>query len=293
MPATISERFAEAVVGYDASRFGRLLHAPGHMLYSKLLEIYARRRRVPVWRSAETFWGDRMEVVFPERVSMTLFRYRFFERSLTEIMLQTLRPGMVFFDVGAHFGYYSLLASTLVGVTGAVHSFEPTPSTFEVLRRNTSAKPNIRVNNLAMWSKSEPLEFRDYGVVFSAFNSINAGGVEDKMRDGAEGKACTVQATTVDDYVRATGIAPNLLKLDAEGAELNIIQGMSETIARARPILTVEVGDDPQGADHYSRELLDAIIAHGYQPFEAVNGKIVPHQLLERYEYENILLRPA
>ncbi len=65
---------------------------------------------------------------------------------------------MVFFDVGAHFGYYSLLASTLVGKAGAIHAFEPTPSTFEVLRRNAD-EPNVRVDNVALWTKRKWLEF--------------------------------------------------------------------------------------------------------------------------------------
>jgi FkbM family methyltransferase len=293
MQSSIAESFAAAVVGYNPSRLSRMRHSPIRLLYSKCLELYARKFHVPVWRQARTFWGDEMMVVFPERVSMTLYRYRFFERGLTQIMLSTLKPGMVFFDVGAHFGYYSLLGSTLVGKEGSVHSFEPTPSTFEVLQRNTISKPNIRTNKLAMWSTPETLQFRDFGVTYSAFNSIQAGGVEGKMWDGVEGLPCTVTATSVDEYVRETGVMPNVLKLDAEGAELNIVEGMTETIDRAHPILTVEVGDAPSGNVSNSRDLLDILIAKGYKPFEAQDGEIVPHELLSKYAYENILLMPA
>jgi FkbM family methyltransferase len=293
MTSTLNENFAAAVGTYQPTRLSRLLHSPIHLLHSKFLELYAKQFNVPVWRRATTFWGDEMQVVFPEPVSMALYRYKFFERGLTQIMLKLLEPGMVFFDVGSHFGYYSLLASMLVGESGAVHAFEPTPSTFEVLQRNTAGKPNVRVNNLALWSRTESLEFRDYGTTYSAFNSIQAGGIEDKMREGVPGVRCTVQATSVDEYVRATGATPNLLKLDAEGAELNILAGMAETIRRARPILTVEVGDDLEPNGSRSRQLLEAVISHGYRPFEARNGVIVPHELLPRYRYENILLVPA
>jgi FkbM family methyltransferase len=161
-----------------------------------------------------------------------------------------------------------------------------------VLRRNTAGKPNIRVNNTALWSRTESLQFRDYGTTYSAFNSIQAAGIEDNVPEDVPGVQCTVQATSVDQYVRNTGATPNVLKLDAEGAELNILTGMAETIRRARPILTVEVGDDPERDGSRSRELLDSVISHGYRSFEARNGEIVPHELLPKYRYENILLIP-
>jgi FkbM family methyltransferase len=297
MTSNLSERFAAAVAGYERSRFSRLLHSPLRLLYSKALELYAKQFHRPVWRRAKTFWGDELNVAFPEGVSMALYRYQFVERSLTQIMLSTIKPGMVFFDVGAHFGYYSLLASHLAGSGGAVHSFEPTPSTFEVLCKNTASKPNITPRNLAMWSEPRTLEFRDYGIAFSGFNSIETGGIEDNLYEnlyqGVQSVPRVVQATTVDDYVRETGVRPDILKLDAEGAEPNIIAGMEETIAISRPILTVEVGDDPTKDIGRSRELIEAVIAKGYEPFDARQGSIVPHQLLTKYDYDNILLMPA
>jgi len=293
MTSTLSERFAAAVAGYERSRFSRLLHSPVRLLHSKVLELYAKQFRKPVWRRATTFWGDELNVAFPEGVSMALYRYQFLERALTQIMLSTIKPGMVFFDIGAHFGYYSLLASHLTGPEGRVHSFEPTPSTYEVLCKNTAAKPNITPRNMAMWSEPRTLEFRDYGVAYAGFNSVETGGVEDNMREGVRGTPRKVQATTVDAYVRETGVRPDILKLDAEGAELNIIAGMTETIERSRPILTVEVGDDPAKNVSRSRELIEAVMAKGYKAFDARQGDVVPHQLLRKYEYDNILLMPA
>ena len=293
MQSSISASFDAAVRGYQPGRLSRLMHAPIRLLYSKCLEMYAKQFRTPVWRRARTFWGDEMRIVFPERVSMTIYRYQFFEPELTQIMLSTLQPGMVFFDVGAHFGYYSLLASRLVGPDGAVHAFEPTPSTFEVLERNTASKPQIRANNLVLWSTPTTVRFQDYGVTFSAFNSVQEGGVSDNMRDGVAAVPCSVPATSIDEYVRETGVTPNFVKLDAEGAELKIIDGMSETLARARPLMTVEVGDGPNEEGSKSRALLEAVLAKDYQAFEARDRGIAPHKLQPTYKYSNILLMPA
>jgi len=54
-------------------------------------------------------------------------------------MIEIMKPGMVFFDVGAHYGYYSLLGSELVGEKGVVYSFEPIKSTFNILKNNITA----------------------------------------------------------------------------------------------------------------------------------------------------------
>jgi FkbM family methyltransferase len=234
-----------------------------------------------------------MQVVFPERVSMTIYRYAYFERGLTHTVLKMLKPGMVFFDIGAHFGYYSLLASKLVGDTGSVHSFEPTPSTFEVLKQNTASKRNVKTNNLAMWSEPTIVKFRDYGVTFSAFNSINEDTVQDFMRDDILGAERDVRATTIDEYVASSNATPDFIKLDAEGAEMNIIEGMQNTLHRSRPMMTIEVGDDAKVEQSRSRAVLEAIIANDYEAFEIHNAEIKPHVLLPRYHYANILLVPT
>jgi hypothetical protein len=113
------------------------------------------------------------------------------------------------------------------------------------------------------------------------------------MRDGVTGATCSVPAISIDQYVRETGVTPSFIKLDAEGAELKIIAGMSETLQRARPLLTVEVGDGPQDDTSKSRLLLDTMLANGYRAWEARGRDIVPHQLQSKYRYNNILLRPA
>lgn len=83
--------------------------------------------------TAVTFWGDKMLVLLPESVSLSIFLLGFFEEGLTSMVLENVDEGDVFIDVGAHFGYYTLISSLLVGTTGQVHSFEPTPSTYEIL----------------------------------------------------------------------------------------------------------------------------------------------------------------
>ena len=61
------------------------------------------------------------------KLAREFFPYGFFGEGLTRMLLSHLKPEMTFIDVGAQLGYFTLLASWLVGESGHVHSFEPTP----------------------------------------------------------------------------------------------------------------------------------------------------------------------
>jgi hypothetical protein len=137
---------------------------PSKAALTLLSLVSFRLARKPIKVYAETFWGDKMLVVLPEPVSIAIFLLGFFEQGLTRMMLEYLDQGDVFIDVGAHFGYYTLLGSLLVGNQGQVHSFEPTPSTCQVLRRNTNNKHNVVINNYALYSESENLSLMTLGL---------------------------------------------------------------------------------------------------------------------------------
>ena len=67
---------------------------------------------------------------------------------------EQISPGDIVWDIGAHYGYFSLKASCLVGDEGKVLSIEPTPSTYKKLYANTSDIKNIEIYNLAFFSNN-------------------------------------------------------------------------------------------------------------------------------------------
>ena len=234
---------------------------------------------------ATTFWGDRMHVILPEALSRELYLNGRFEEGLTTFMLERLQPNMTFFDVGAHFGYFTLLASHLVGPAGRVHAFEPTPSTFGVLQSNAT-KRNVTLRRVAVWSHEDELDLRDFGLGRSMFNSLYA----PRLTRDAPYETVRVPAIALDDYVQETGVAPDFVKIDAESAEMSVIEGMTQTIDRHGPCIAVEVGDLSADQPLTSRALLERLADKGYEPFEYADGEIRPHSLLDRYGYDNILL---
>jgi len=135
-----------------------------------------------------------------------------------------LRPGEVFWDVGANQGLWSLL---LVGRGVEAHAFEPTPSTFaaQVLQFQAQ-QPQFRrllhSHNVALGAEIRQMKFAaDRGLG----NSLLADG------EDYPGQIITVDTTTVDAFVRSAP-APQLIKIDVEGWTSSVLQGATETLSR-------------------------------------------------------------
>src|SRR6266508_5855760 len=132
----IHKAFAHVAANPSLPRVKRWLRAPARTTLVKAVDVVGSRGHWSVPLRTRTFWGARMRVRIPETVSNELFRYGLFEPGLTAYMLGILKSGDPVLDVGDHNGYFTLLASDLVGVSGEVHAFEPTPSTFAMLAGN-------------------------------------------------------------------------------------------------------------------------------------------------------------
>ncbi len=277
---------------YESSRWHKLIHYPLRPMLSRVLTAYATARGIMLPVKVRTFWGDSMTVVLPEVVSASIFAYRVYEPGLTMFTLKYCKPGMIFFDVGAHFGYFTLLAAHLVGDSGVVHAFEPTPSTHGVLAANAAGKPNIVLCNQAAWSQSDTIVVNDFGVRFSAFNSTYEPRLTPDEKKKIKVSSHTVQAVSLDTYARERKVKPDFIKIDAESAEKEILQGLYETLTSAKPIVSLEVGDQGIRGAGTSRELVKFMSDFHYDAMEYKGGRIVPHRLQQQYEYANILFVP-
>lgn len=235
----------------------------------------------PVKAKAYTFWGGSMTVMLPETVSAEIVSHTYFEIDETRAFLKVLRPGMTFFDIGAHVGYFSLLASHLVGEKGQVHSFEPTPRTFRLLSENARQHANITVNNLAVYSHADEMVFNDFGALGFAFNSFFPARVPGSKPE-PEVKH-RIQTISIDEYVAKTGVKPDVIKIDAESAEYQIIQGMKTTLEKHRPFFVIEVGDLDLPGVRPCSEIVEFACSHGYAPLQFTEGELRPHTVKNRY----------
>lgn len=187
------------------------------------------------------------------------FGYNYNERAHTRFFRNVLRPGQVVLDVGANMGYYTLLAAQGVGEEGEVHSFEPVERTFERLSYNVrlNGLRNVRLNRLVV--SDSPGEM----VVHVAPES-NIGMSSLAVPACGSTRTEQVRALTVNDYCADHRIdRVDLLKIDTEGAELQVLRGASEVLRR-NPSLRIlaevhggnlaRFGDSAEGIGSYLQE---------------------------------------
>jgi FkbM family methyltransferase len=250
----------------------------------------------PCYAIAELFFGQQMLVDLREEVSRKLFTYGVFEADLSEYVCSALRPGMCFFDVGAHYGYFSLLASHLVGQQGKVLAFEPTPDTATLLRANLRGQAHALILERAVLDRDGPVTFNSFGVAWSAFNSIAGIRAPPELSTPAA-NVISVMGCRLDSIISELGVAPDMIKIDAESSELSVLTGGADTLSKCRPIITVEVGD----YDHLlrqgvppSHDVLAFLLDRRYELFEPHLGKLITHKLRGpmEYGYENIVAVP-
>ncbi len=235
-------------------------------------------------RQVMAFHMPAFHVVNGEAVSEEIAGYGVYEPKLTEAFLLLVKPGDVVVDVGMHLGYYTTLFASLAGPAGEVHAFEPTPSTRELASGNVGRFANVRVHPFALWSSPRQMKFHDYGLRWMAFNSFT----DAKLEGGpVKTNEIEVSCTTLDEFRRGLARPVKVMKIDAESAELDIIQGGRDMLMGDRPVVSMEVGDTGSGTR--SGAVIDAMVALDYRPWEYNDGGFRPHERRASYSYDNLI----
>ncbi len=265
-------------------RFSRLLKDPLRAFPYYILAAISHLK--PFKLRFKTLWVGHMSSYLPE--GNTFFYYGFCEANLTNFFLRFVDKGMTVVDIGAHVGIYSMLSSKLVGETGKVHSFEPTPWTFSLLKENTADMQNVTINNLAVSEKPTSLHFADYGPGYGAYNSAHKDGASLNKKP----QHIEVKSISLDDYISQNNLTPDLIKIDAEGFESHILKGATKVLKEIRPLLVLEVANGESWADNRN-DAFAILKENSYMPYEMnVAGKVQKHNLQNSYTYDNLLFVP-
>jgi FkbM family methyltransferase len=182
------------------------------------------------------------------------------EPALERVVDDLVKPGWICADVGAHRGVATALLAAATGASGRVFAFEAHPSNARKLKKRLRDCPaKVVVENLAISDgSSETLE-----LYAGRFKRSAEWTVEPRTARRPE---LSVPAVSLDDYF-ADGPALNMVKIDVEGAEPQVLAGMTRILKEVRPALFIEFHDEVgwSGRSH----LLDA----GYDLFDATNGR--------------------
>ena len=211
----------------------------------------------------------------------TLLMEGSWERPLTEAMLDNIRDGDVVIDVGANVGYYTLLAARKVGPRGHVIAFEPDPTSFAILKRNAEANGfrNVTIEQKALSNRRGKLRLY--------LSSQNQG---DHRIFPAEEKRPSIEVETLplDEYVLPSGRL-SFVKIDTQGAEGIIIEGMAKTI-RNHPEIKIILEYSPhllRRANCDPGHLIQRLVDLGFELTEVKSRSPITPYALAQYPPES------
>jgi FkbM family methyltransferase len=162
-----------------------------------------------------------------------------YEQPVQQALASLARPGDVCYDIGANLGFFSILLGHLVGPKGVVYAFEPVPANAAAIERNARLNDlgNVRVMRVALARSDGAAELLLAQHVGGAVLA-DAGAPPDPAG------RLTVATAAVDSLLARGELAPpRLVKIDVEGAEMDVLAGMERTLREYAPTLVLELDD--------------------------------------------------
>lgn len=258
----------------SASMLGRMMHNPLKYIsaigYREILYKHNHQAKDVI---ANTFFDIDMHIKLPASMDiyLTAGKSHNSEIRLAKYLINQLDHGDTFIDIGAHYGYFSLLASRLVGDLGHIHAFEASPTNFEVLEKNAQKTSNIHTELCAVSDEHGRLSFYEFPNQFSEYNTFNIEQFkEEKWYKFNTPEVFQVECVPLDAYISSHDIDPKVIKIDVEGAEYSVINGMKHLLSTIKPTIVMEYLSEIRGNEPHQKaeELLRL---NGYQSYRITN----------------------
>ncbi|CAH0992670.1 hypothetical protein SIN8267_02803 [Sinobacterium norvegicum] len=207
----------------------------------------------------------------------------------TALIVERLKQGDTFVDVGANIGYYSVIASQLVGPQGRVFSFEPEPDNFALLQANAAlcTEPNITPVNAAL--AAQP------GQGFLYLNTENRG--DHQIYDDGGGRQKTaIELVHGDSFFQDVSAETtiDILKVDTQGAEIAVLTGLDQTVRNSLDKITLIIEFWPRGLRNSggnADDLLDWMVSLNLPLYniDHIHHQLVPITEAELRSWINLL----
>lgn len=178
-----------------------------------------------------------------------------------KVLIPAIKPGMRFVDIGANFGYFTLLGAEMVGASGQVYSFEANPLMFQKLAKSVAVNgfdQRITLFNVAVHDESSPMEIK--------FRHDASGGGWTEVATGARPAMTEVFPIPGEplDTLLADVPQVDVIKIDVEGAEPKVLAGAKNLIGRSRNLMIVLEFDARRIMKVSPQEYLEDFIAQGF-----------------------------
>lgn len=194
--------------------------------------------RAPFWATMKN--GQWIKVAVNDVVGQDVIRTGWTEPESVRVISKLLKPGAIFFDIGAHVGQFTLVASKLVGSEGQVHSFEPDPESFRWLAQNLKKNriANVFLNQVVVTDRVGYREFH-----LAAPENMGSGSITPPRNPSR--RTLRVPSTSIAEYCQTRQIhRVDFMKIDVEGAEIEVLTGGALLFnGNDRPILHIEFNE--------------------------------------------------
>lgn len=269
------------------SKWKRMCANPFKYFYAIIFrEFFYKRNRKEIEVSAKTFFDQNMKLLLPSSTDIYLTGGKSHpsEIRLASFLIKHIKAENTFLDIGAHYGYFSLLASILVEEKGKVISIEASPKTFQILQKNQQA--NQQLFHIAASDISETITFYEFPNLYSEYNTTDVNIYKNEQWfQKFPPKAIQVTAAPIDKLILQHNIKPQIIKIDVEGAENKVILGMKEFLTNNSPYLILEyLADDKKNSEH--KKAIQLLSSLSYEMYG-----INEHGLLNKIEKLEVYLK--
>ena len=179
----------------------------------------------------------------------------------TKLLSKELKKGMTCLDVGGNIGYYTMLESQIVGDEGKVIAIEPSPPNYERLKHNLGIQnsSNVTSYNFAAGDKDGEVNFLVYKESNGSFT------IPDGEETSLPGDLIKVPAKRLDTFLDEISLDKvDFVRMDVEGYEYHIIQGMEKIIEKFKPMFQIEVHSTLLGLEN-TKKFLKEFQNAGYE----------------------------
>jgi len=186
------------------------------------------------------------------------------EKAHTWIMKNILKPNMVVLDIGSNLGYYAIMEAK---IAKKVYAIEPSPLNIKILRKNICLNKlnNVETYELAVSNKigTRQLYLSNYSNYHSIKGNYNSS-LNSFYAEESSGESIEVKTNTVDRFLKNKQKV-DLIRMDIEGAECEVIDGMKETL-KTFPMLMMEIHQPNYDNKNDFEKRIKKLFKQGYYP---------------------------
>lgn len=265
-----------------AATFSRNLYIipGGYFLVHFLKKLFLQKFKKTEWRIF-SFRGITMKVDISKSMGSAIYWRGAHDWRPIFAMEKLIKKGDTVVDIGANQGEYSLWSARMVGGKGKVYAFEPLSSIFGRLKENIALNPSYQRTiipiQLGLSDKQEKLKLYS--------SNLSNEGVNTLYKEEGSVFLEEIELSTLDEEWGLLGMPKlDVIKIDVEGAELPVILGAEQTIAKFSPVLFIEINQEAcKSAGYQANDILQFLAKFGYS-FELIGlrgktSRLIPERI--------------